>query len=245
MRPLITCGILLALLAFEAAAAQAAPSSIPISPNVDQEFHNARAGGAALDTSAAALGDPSAPTQEDVTRDFARLHWPANVLPAPSVLSDPKVREWLAMVNLPGAGVSTTQIRVPAPATAPAWQSTPAASAARAPRAKAAQLQLYPINCSASFSAYSSHGVGYETGSFACPIAVFYEDLSTWYSLYTGHIIDGPFADWNFTSETPTASAVEVGATTAGQDGHRSVHWDLTLCAPGGTCGPANFILHE
>jgi hypothetical protein len=94
------------------------PSGLNIPADVHSQFVSLQSHGAALDTSAAALGDPNNPTAADITRDFAKLQWTSDDLPDPAVLANEDVREWLAIENSPDTRLATTQMQ-PETATAP------------------------------------------------------------------------------------------------------------------------------
>ncbi|MEA2445169.1 MAG: hypothetical protein QOJ12_2461 [Thermoleophilales bacterium] len=258
-RRLLVPGLSAVALLVSGASATAATGQFTLPPQVAQLFQREQAAGISLDTSVVALGDPAHPTATDVARDFGRLAWPAALLPAPSVLADPIVREWLAMVNSPDSTVVSSTQEVPqrpAPGQAP-W--TPGSGTGAPPltlqsatvhpgsyrsRARAAtQVGGQIIICGVSLVASHHNGVSFATGGFNCAAAVYYEDLWSWFSDFTGNLLDLPSADWNFIGELPTPSNAAGSTEANGQSAHRSVHFGITLCVPGGSCAGTTLII--
>ena len=233
-----------------AAPAAGAAGVLNLDPQAAQTVQQAKAAGVPMDTSAAALGDPAHPTAQDVARDFRRLHWPAALLPAPSVLADPAVRDWLGMVNSPASKVTsamTTLSAVPpggppaptpaAPATTPVPFTGPAAErGGRRTVARAAQTYAYLVVCSVTLSSAISGGTSYALGGFSCALPVYFADQWAWFSMYTGSLLDTPTIDWNLFANAPRWSAAAGSNTSRGQSHHRLVNFNITLCLPQGTC---------
>lgn len=229
------------------AQAPTTPGALTIAPGIDQAFQAAQAEGVPLDTSAAALGDPSNPTQADLVRDFAPVGWPTSELPPVAALADQRVRELLALLHAPGAKTGTAQVQVGAPGQAGSGAgATPTATAtSRPPNAHAAQSQLQVATCGVAM--VTEPGETTQAAAFFdCPIDESAEDEFEWFSQYTGNplnwldiffdrYVTGPLVDWVFGEPPATSFAIDESNEESGQDGHRHVWWWIKLCAR--TCG--------
>lgn len=229
----------------------AGASRFGTSSNAADALASFQASHGALDTSARALGDPNRPTPADVQRAFARLGWRSDQLPEPELLRDPKIRQTLAFLNLPGTRLQTSQI----PLTLQPGDPAPSAGAGIAPQtgsvsehasAQAAQPTevetLTVVICSMSAGMYVSGTISYSLGLWQCPVAVYNLATWNWYSLYTGSLIQGPDVGSNNLA-SPKPSGSDADFTGAGQSHHRSVHWGNTFCLS--SCATGVVILHD
>lgn len=229
--------VLVAVVSAPTGVAIAAPAPV-IDGGIDDVARELADSGTPLDTDAPILGDRTAPTTADVARAFDRLDWPSSLLPAPSALADERLRRYLAFVNLPSATTTTELVGVPVAAQA-ARRSAPSGR-----RAHASQTQLQVIYCAASMTTNNVGSTSQAIGLFNCPLPVTWTITWTWFSLYTGSIIQGP---WSASSKPwePVYSKLSDSTTTRGTVGHRSVHWIVSLCPyAGGSCGSGTLIAH-
>jgi hypothetical protein len=229
------------------------PDSITISGSIQHNFDQLKASGAPLDTSAAALGDPTNPTQADVQKDFGAIGW--TILPPPNVLADPTVREWLAMAHLPGASVVNEVLHASSPAsTAPPTPPTPGGAPQNTTRRHVAHKSTEGFNgaCQSSLVANDSGGVSAAASGVFCTSPAEMEGEWDWYSSVTGHQITwfdtvvggfvlGPLFDYVWKTYLPPRVWMGDGSSSeGGAYGQRTVWWWTYTCFNSGPCGAAN-----